>query len=171
MKVVNHIFLYSVLIVACVTDIRSNRIPNWLTFSAIITGLGLNTVEAGAGGLVFGIEGLLLGIGVFIIFYLTGGMGAGDVKLMGAVGAVLGPQMTLYAVLASALIGGFYALAVIIFHPRAGATRTALAKMIKELIYFQNLKYDKPQNAEKQPTLCYGVAIALGTIAAVALKG
>lgn len=153
------------------TDIRSNRIPNWLTLTAMITGLGLNVISAGIDGFLFGMEGLLLGIGVFVVFYLRGGMGAGDVKLMGAVGSVLGPQMTLYAAFCSALAGGIYALAVIMFHPRAGATRIALVEMIKEFVYSQNLKYDKPQNAEKPPRLCYGVAIAVGTIAAVALKG
>ena len=137
----------------------------------MIAGLGLNAAAAGAGGLIFGMEGLLLGIGVFIVFYLIGGMGAGDVKLMGAVGSVLGPQMTLYAAFGSALAGGAYAIAVIMFHPRAGATRTALAETIKEFIYSQNLRYDKPQDADKPPMLCYAVAIAIGTIAAVALKG
>ncbi len=115
---VENLLLLGVLIIAMITDIRSNRIPNWLTLPAIIIGLGINFISAGAGGLLFSIEGLLLGMGLFIVLYMLGGMGAGDVKLMGAVGAMLGPQMVLWAALYTAIAGGIYALAVIVFHPR-----------------------------------------------------
>jgi prepilin peptidase CpaA len=166
---VEKVLLFGVLIIAVITDIRSNRIPNWLTFPAMIMGLGLNYISAGAHGLLFGIEGLFLGIGLFIIIYILGGMGAGDVKLMGAVGAMLGPQMVLWAAFYTAIIGGIYALAVIAFHPRTKTTRTALIETIKGVIYSKSLKYNKPNNGEIPPKLCYGVAIAIGTIAAVIL--
>jgi prepilin peptidase CpaA len=166
---VDKILLLGVLIVAVITDIRSNRIPNWLTFSAIIMGLGLNLISAGASGLLFSIEGLFLGGGLFLILYVFGGMGAGDVKLMGAVGAMLGPKMVLMAALYTAIIGGIYALAVIFFHPRAETTRKNTIETIKSLIYFSNLKYNKTEVADNPPKLCYGVAIALGTIIAVVM--
>ena len=167
---VEKVLLLGVLIIAVITDIRSNRIPNWLTFPAMIMGLGLNFISAGAYGLLFGIEGLLLGGVLFIILYALGGMGAGDVKFMGAVGSMLGPQMVLWAALYTAIIGGIYALAVIAFHPRTKATRTALQETIKGFVYSRSLKYNKPNNVENPPKLCYGVAIAIGTIAAVILK-
>ncbi len=167
---VGNLLLLCVLIIAMITDIRSNRIPNWLTFPAMIMGLGFNFISAGAYGLLFGIEGLLLGISLFIIIYILGGMGAGDVKLMGAVGATLGPQMVLWAAFYTAIIGGIYALAVIAFHSRTKATRTALIETIKGFVYSRSLKYNKPNNEENPPKLCYGVAIAIGTIAAVILK-
>jgi prepilin peptidase CpaA len=167
---VENLLLLGVLIIAMITDIRSHRIPNWLTLPAIITGLGVNMISAGAGGVLSGIEGLLLGIGLFIVLYLLGGMGAGDVKLMGAVGAILGPKMVLWSALYTALSGGIYAIAIIAFHPRAGAIRVALLEAIKRFIFFHSLKYNRPQTVEKPPKLCYGVAIAIGTIAAVILK-
>ena len=167
---VENLLLLIVLIIAVITDVRSHRIPNWLTLPAIITGLGIHLISAGAGGLLFGVEGLLLGAGLFIVLYIMGGMGAGDVKLMGAVGSMLGPQMVLLAALYTALSGGIYALAVIAFHPRAGAIRARLMETIRKFIFFDSLKYDRPQTVEKPPKLCYGVAIAIGTIATVILK-
>ena len=167
---VENLLLLGVLIIATITDIRSHRIPNWLTLPAIITGLGLNLISAGAGGFLFGIEGLLLGIGLFIVLYIMGGMGAGDVKLMGAVGAMLGPQMVLMAAFYTAIAGGIYAVAVILFYPRARAKRRAIAETIKGFIYFKTFNYDKPADEQNSPKLCYGVAIAIGTIAAVVLK-
>jgi prepilin peptidase CpaA len=107
---------------------------------------------------------------IFIVLYLMGGMGAGDVKLMGAVGAMIGPQMVLIAALYTAIAGGIYAIAVIAFHPRARAIRTALMETVKTFIYQRSLRYDRPAGEENPPKLCYGVAIAIGTIAAVILK-
>ena len=167
---VKNFLLFGVLIIAMITDIRSNRIPNWLTLPAIITGLGINLISAGTGGVLFGIEGLLLGIGLFIVLYIMGGMGAGDVKLMGAVGAMLGPQMVLWAAFYTAIAGGVYAIAIIVFHPRARATRVALMEMIKGFIYSRSLRYNRLVSEEKPPKLCYGVAIAIGSIAEVILK-
>jgi len=167
---VENLLLLVVLIIAIITDVRSHRIPNWLTLPAIITGLGVNLISAGAGGFLFAMEGLLLGTGLFIVLYIMGGMGAGDVKLMGAVGSMLGPQMVLLAALYTAISGGIYALAVIAFHPRARAIRAGLMETIRKFIFFDSLKYDRPQTVEKPPKLCYGVAIAIGTIATVILK-
>ena len=67
--------------IAAVTDIRSRRIPNWLTYSAILLGVGYHTIVNGPQGFFFGAGGLFLGLALLIVFYLAGGMGAGDVKL------------------------------------------------------------------------------------------
>ena len=165
------ITLFAVLAIASITDLASRRIPNWLTLSAVVAGLGLNIIQAGARGLLFGIEGLFLGMGLFIIFYFVGGMGAGDVKLMGAVGSMLGPHMVLTAALCTALIGGIYALAVIALHPAARATRTAVIGTMIGFLYSHTLPGDCPVTDGKPPKLCYGVVIAAGTISAVILKG
>lgn len=168
---VENIVLLSVLVIAVVTDIRSHRVPNWLTLPAIIAGVGLNLISGGASGLLLSIGGLVLGMGLFIIFYMTGGMGAGDVKLMGAVGAMLGPQMVLMAALCTAIAGGIYALAIIMLHPRAKAQRTAIAEIFKNLVFFKTFHYNKPKEEPAAPKLCYAVAIAVGTAAAVFTKG
>lgn len=166
---VENLLLLVVLIIATITDIRSQRIPNWLTFPAIISGLGINFISGGAGGLLFSMMGLLIGIGIFIVLYIMGGMGAGDIKLMGAVGAMLGPQMVLMAALYTAIAGAIYALAIILLHPRAKAKRTAIADSIKGFVYLRKFHYNKPAETQNAPNLCYGVAIAIGTVTAVLL--
>ena len=110
-------------------------------------------------------------MGLFIIFYLRGGMGAGDVKLMGAVGSMLGPSMVLMAALCTVLTGGVYALAIIAFHPAARTTRAAVTGRLIAIFRSRNLRHDSPVTDGKPPALCYGVVIAVGTVAAVILKG
>jgi prepilin peptidase CpaA len=170
MKAEVMIVLVGVLATASATDLGRYRIPNWLTFPAMVAGLGLNTIAAGARGLLFSIEGLFLGMGLFIILYCMGGMGAGDVKLMGAVWSMLGPHMVLTAALCTTVVGGIYALAIIALHPAARATRAAMKGTMIAFLYSHSLRYDGPVTEGGAPKLSYGVVIAVGTMAAVILK-
>ena len=108
--------LMAVLVTAAVTDLRSYRIPNWLTVSAMACGLISHTVIDGQHGFVTSLEGLAVGLALFLIFYITGGMGAGDVKLMAAVGSFLGPIGVLYAGVMTLLLGGTYAALTMVTH-------------------------------------------------------
>ena len=165
-----YLLLLSVLMVAVITDLRSRRIPNWLTFPAMIAGVGYNVITAGFAGLVFGFGGLILGMGLLIILYVLGGMGAGDVKLMGAVGSIIGPQMVIWATVYTALAGGIYAVGLLLFHPQLKARRTAIAQELKKIILFRNFNYNKPVQTQTVPKLCYAVAIASGAILAIISK-
>lgn len=162
--------LLMVLMIATVTDVRSNKIPNWLTFSAAIIGLGLNFINGGSAGLLSSVAGLFAGMGLFIVLYALGGMGAGDVKLMGAVGAMVGPHMVFWAAVYTAILGGVYALGLLLFHPRLREKRTSIRQALKGFIYTRKFFYNKPVPEPNAPKLCYGVAIAIGTIAAVIIK-
>src|SRR4030042_3319596 len=82
----------AVLIIAAVNDIRVQKIPNWLTSPAMAVGIIYHTGLKGLEGFIFSWGGIGVGIVVMIGFYLVGGTGAGDVKLMGAVGGFLGPK-------------------------------------------------------------------------------
>ena len=110
-------------------------------------------------------------MGLFIILYLMGGMGAGDVKLMGAVGSILGPHMVFMAALCTALAGGIYALAIIALHPAARAVRAAVMGTLITFLYSHSLRYDGPVTEGKPPRLCYSLVVAVGTVAALILKG
>ena len=81
-----------VVVVAAVMDLRSRRIPNWITVPGVALGLVLHLVEGGLYGALVCLAGAALGFGIFIAFYIAGGMGAGDVKLFSAVGALTGPS-------------------------------------------------------------------------------
>jgi len=100
------IFLSSILIIAAIIDVRVRKIMA-LTF---------HSVTGGFKGFVFSAEGLALGIALFLIPYIMGGMGAGDAKMMGAIGAIVGPRGVVIASLFTAVAGGIYALIVFLLN-------------------------------------------------------
>lgn len=102
--------LAAVLVAAIGTDLHSSRIPNWLTFSTMGFALLGHTWTYGTSGTLFSMAGLGVGLALFVIPYAAGGMGAGDVKLMAAIGALLGPEGALLSGLLAIMIGGVYAV-------------------------------------------------------------
>ena len=159
------ILLICILIVAAIIDIRIRKIPNLLTYPAMIAGLVYHGVMSGPNGLFFSAGGLVLGIAIFILPYLMGGMGAGDAKLMGAVGAVLGPSGVFNASVFTAIAGGIYALLLLPFHYRMHrGLFTRFATMIKTFAVTGLFIYIPAVENEKKPKLCYAIAIASGTL-------
>ena len=102
------------LILATLWDLKTRRIPNFLTLPTTFLGLAMNAYYAGLGGIKDSLLGLFLGVVLLILPFALGGMGAGDVKLLAAVGALNGPSFVLYTFLYGAIAGGilaiFYAL-------------------------------------------------------------
>ncbi len=155
----------AVAVVGAVWDVITYRIPNALTYSAMAIGIAVHVVFEGWKGLLFGPAGLLLGGGIFLVLYLLRTMGAGDVKLMAAVGAFAGPAKILEIALYSAIAGGIFALAVAIFKGRLRQTFGNLMDL---------LRFHSAVGAEVHPTLnlenpealrfAYGVAIFAGTL-------
>jgi prepilin peptidase CpaA len=101
-------------IAAIVDDLARRRISNWIPGSAFAAGLILQTVEGGWRGAGAALLGTATGAGVFLIFYLLGCMGGGDVKLMAGLGAVLGMRRLLESALWTAGCGGLMAAVVIV---------------------------------------------------------
>ena len=101
-----------VLGVATVTDLRSRRIPNWLVFPFLVAGLALSFAPASWHGIRFvqSLEGMGLGLFLFGILALMGGMGMGDVKLCAAIGAWVGPQQMFFALVLTGIAGGIIAV-------------------------------------------------------------
>jgi prepilin peptidase CpaA len=114
--------LFALLGVAAVSDWRSYRIPNWLTFGGALFALVHATLAARTptAGALAALGGLGVGLAAMLPFYALGIMGAGDVKLMAMAGAFLGPQQTLTAVLCTFVAGGVAALAFAIHRRRLG---------------------------------------------------
>ena len=158
------IFIAAVLVFASVTDIRNHRVPNWLTFSGMVVGLASYFLTGGFGGLLFSAEGLILGFALLIPFYMAGGMGAGDVKLLAAVGALLGPFGVMKAFLCTALVGGAYAIILLAVSRWRNRTVTKYEARARTLIFKRNIEGRTPVDTTKRaPVLCYAVAIAFGT--------
>ena len=101
-------------VAAIVDDVTRRKIANWIPCSAFAAGLILQTIQSGWRGAGAALAGTAAGAGVFLIFYLMGGMGGGDVKLMAGFGAVLGVHRLLEAALWTAGCGGLLAALVMV---------------------------------------------------------
>jgi prepilin peptidase CpaA len=100
---------------ATVEDLRSRTISNWLCLSGLVAGLTAHTILAGWSGLGDSLLGAVIGFSVFLIFYLLGGMGGGDIKLMAAFGAILGKGQIGQAAVLAAIVGALMALAFVAY--------------------------------------------------------
>jgi prepilin peptidase CpaA len=159
------IFLGIVLAIAAVTDVCFRKIPNLLTFPAMATALCYHVAKGGLEGFLFSASGLVLGIAVLIVPFLLGGMGAGDTKLMGVVGATLGPKGVFIAALFTFLFGGIYAFIICIIH--SDVRKNILKRCwtaIKFFIYNRQVVIIPADIKEKHPELCYGIAIVTATM-------
>jgi prepilin peptidase CpaA len=102
-------------------DLRRRQIANWITLAGLAAGLAWHTATGGLTGLAQSAGGAVVGFLVFLIFYVAGGMGAGDVKLMAAFGALLGPSGILLAALLAAPAGGVMAAVALAWKRRSRA--------------------------------------------------
>jgi prepilin peptidase CpaA len=161
-----------VVLVAAFTDLRTRRIPNWLTLSGVCAGLLVNGIVAGWAGLLISVEGLLLGFGAYYVLYALRAMGAGDVKLMAAVGAIVGPAHWLLVFVASAAAGGILAIGLMIWKGRVRETLWNSFFIASELAHFR-APYERHKHLDvKDPralNMPHGVAIAVGTVACLLL--
>ena len=158
------LLLLSILSISAIIDFRSQKIPNLITFPAVIIALLYHFFTHGVDGLIFSALGLATGIGLLIIPYILGVSGAGDAKLMGAVGAILGSKSVFIAFLLTALVGGIYAIILILLNKKQ--FKGFIKKQFITLQLFVLTRKFIPDPVEEnnnKPKLCYGVAIALGT--------
>lgn len=164
--------LFALLGVAAVSDWRSYRIPNWLTFGGACFALIYVTMAARtpASGAASAFGGLAVGFAAMLPFYALGIMGAGDVKLMAMTGAFLGPQQTLMAVLFTFIAGGVAALAFAI-HRRRLAHMLGNVKATAQGMVISTIAGMRPdgrlQASQSVGKLPYGVCIAVGTVVQV----
>lgn len=165
------IFLSVALGAAVYTDLREQRIPNALTLGIACCGLLFHALgplppdtSGDAHGVGFALAGLGAGLGLMLPPYLFGVMGGGDVKLMAALGAVLGPRLVLEAFAFTSLAGGVYALAVLLLRhrPLLGRMLRNFRTALWLLLAGRRAEYAPVRGGEALPRLCYGLAIAAG---------
>jgi prepilin peptidase CpaA len=146
-------------------DWRTRLIPNWLTMSGIVFGIALHIWMAGWRGAIASAEGMGLALALLLPLVLLRALGAGDWKLMGAIGALLGPAMLTFVLLASILVSGAMAVALMV---TSGRIRTTIRNIFSLLRGFallglrpnQEISLDNPQLIK----LPFGVAAAAGTL-------
>lgn len=149
-------------IAAVAEDLWHRQISNWTSLAALTGGLGWHFFERGGHGVVSAFGSALAGFGVFLAFYLLGGMGGGDVKLMAGFGAVLGkPSILLEAALWAAAIGGLMAALVLtgraifkFFKPVVKAAVAGPEEVVSEDVVSEEV--------EKRASIPYAPAITLG---------
>lgn len=149
-----------------VSDLTTRRIPNYLTLGGALAGLAFQALSYGWGGLEDGLLGLLLGFGLLFIPYLLGGMGAGDVKALAALGAWLGPARTFQLFLYMAIAGGVLALAVLAWRGFRGLRfRQLWTNLVNLFLLRPHGLEGAGVSAFKGQSIPYGVAMALGMLA------
>ena len=150
--------------VGAVKDFRGHRIPNWLTYSGLAAAL---VVRAGLGGwteLRGGLAGMLFAGGIFLLLFLLGGLGGGDVKLMAAVGAWVGMAQVGILLTISAIAGGLLAVGYVLVHKRMLQSLRNVAELVRHHMA-EGFAPHPTLNVQQEGTLRlpYGLAIAIGT--------
>jgi prepilin peptidase CpaA len=158
-------------VVACLTDLRTRRIPNWLTFGGAVAALAFHLWTGGLMGVVSASAGWLIGVLLFFLPFALGGMGGGDLKLLAALGAWLGPIPTVWLALYTGAAGGVMALIVA---SARGYLSTALRNIWTLLAHWRVVGL-RPLNEvslaqSESPRLAYAVPILLGTVVTIWLQ-
>jgi prepilin peptidase CpaA len=166
------LFTIAVALWAGVMDVYTRRVPNWLTLPAAVVLLILQFVMGGAHALGHAALAMLVAGGVFLLFFIAGGMGGGDVKLMAALSAGIGLQDTGALLMLTALAGGAMAMVLAMRH---GQLRRSFANVGTLAMHhcYSGLEPHPEMHVRNPRTLRlpYAVAIAAGTLLTIFLKG
>ena len=153
-------------------DLRARRIPNVISGPALLLGLILNAAQSGTAGLLGSLGGAALSMGILMLPFAAGGIGGGDVKMMGAVGAFVGPWIAVMGLVIGMIVGG---VIMSVHLARLGRLRHTLASLTNMLTVAAATRSLEPMavraDTESAVSLPYSVPLALGTVLAVMLAG
>ena len=149
-------------------DVRYRRIPNVLVLATLLAGVSVNTAFGGFHGMLSSLEGFGLAFFPMLLMHIFGALGAGDVKLFGAVGAVIGVALVPLTFVVVVMLGALLAIYTML---RAGTVLTTLHGVVR--IFVGLLPgWEMPRFTmapDRRHTIPYGVAIVLGSLIAVAV--
>ena len=167
------VVLLIVLLAAAVFDVRYRRIPNWLTVGGVLMGIAMNTVIGPPlAGVGFALAGLGVAFGIYVLLYALRAMGAGDVKLMAAVGALVGWERWFGIFFITALIGGVMAFILLVARGRLKTTLFNVGFIITEMAHLRPAYLAKEEldvKHKKALGLPHGAVIAVSTVFYLAL--
>ena len=158
----------AIAITAAALDFRSRQVPNWLTLSGLIAGIAINSILYKAAGVLTSLEGIAAACLIYLPLYLLGGIGGGDVKLMAAIGALVGPGHWLLIFVFTALFGGAAALLFILFKKQFGRTILNVAAIVKRVCRGQAPYRGAPEldvRTSQGVGLPHAIVIACGALA------
>lgn len=165
---VHIVLLLPLAVIIAYYDVRYRRIPNAFVLATLVGGVAINAILAGFPGIAASLGGCALAFVLMFLLHVFGAMGAGDVKLFAAIGAVTGAQLVMPTFIVVILTGGLLAVVSII---RAGILMTTMHRVLQILIGllpgWQMPKFAVP--ADRKHTIPYGVAITMGSIISIAI--
>lgn len=147
-------------------DYKDRKVPNWLNAALALAGLAAQTAYFGWQGLGLGVAGLLVGFAVLIVPWAMHGMGAGDVKLMAAIGAWFGPWMCLVAFVVGALVGGVIAVAMIASQKKWAFARSNMQTIMAKVSRWDTAfgEYGSARSFGATSSLLpYGIPLTIGS--------
>lgn len=166
-----HIVALAIAACACVTDIRSRRIPNFLTFGGALAGVLFSGVTGSTHGLFMSTAGWVVGLMVYLLPFVLGGLGAGDVKLVAALGAWLGPSEVAWLALYAGVAGGVGALAIALLHSYLSqAFRNIYLLLMHWRVVGLRPLHEVSLAGSSGPRLAYAVPVFAGLIATIWLR-
>ncbi len=151
----------SLAITAGWTDWRFRRIPNWLTLPGLVLGIAANTVARGWQGTKESLLGALLGFAVLLPFVLIRSLGGGDWKLVGALGAFLGPRHLVTVLISTVLVAGVMAVILIVWKRRIGQTLRNVANMLGAFATLHLPGKELSLDSAESLKIPFGVAVAV----------
>ena len=157
----------AILILAAWIDGKELKVPNWITFPMVLSGLIYNTYAFGFAGLGGGMLGMCCGLLCLLPLYAVGGMGAGDVKLMAGIGAWVGWQTTFYAFCVSTVVGAIMAVIMVAWTGAWKKHYENFLTILSEWTVIKNPYKLSEIAAERKSSmflLPYGIPICIGTI-------
>ena len=153
-------------VAACAADIRTRRIPNVLTLGAAFAGMAFHAFTSGVDGALIAGGGWGVGVLLFLPFFALGGMGGGDVKLLAALGAWLGPRETMWLAVYAGIAGGVLGVVVAVAR---GYLRTAVSNVAMMFGYWSQVGMKPVPGLTLEcagaPRLAYAIPILVGTVA------
>lgn len=157
--------LLAVLSIAIIyTDTKYRRIPNSFVIATLICGLSLNTYFGGSHGLLMSVGGFVFAFAVMLLFHVLGAMGAGDVKLFGAVGSIVGVSLVLPTLLTVIIFGGALAACKMIYTRTTRATLLNVGQFFAGPLMGAGLQRFEATAGDRRRTIPYGVAICVGSL-------
>jgi prepilin peptidase CpaA len=166
-----HLAAMAIATVACAWDLRTRRIPNLLTFSTAAAGFVYHGVTGGPMAVGDSVSGWLAGLLMFLVPFALGGIGGGDVKLMAALGAWVGPLDALWIGLYTGASGGVLAIVVAAF---SGYLRKAIDNIGMLLMHWRVAGLQAlPELTLREstaPKLAYALPILCGTVMTIWLR-
>ncbi len=165
---VNIALLIPLAIIIAYYDVRYRRIPNPFVLATLIGGLAINLMFGGLSGLYGSIAGCFFAFALMFLLHLFGAMGAGDVKLFAAIGAVTGAPLVLPTFIVVILTGGLLAMISIV---RAGVVITTMQRVLQIFVGllpgWEMPRFSIP--SDRRLTIPYGVAITVGSVISTAI--